>query len=56
MPNLPCEFGLADDVMSTLHDVHISGMAFELVRIPGYFVDGYTYTTGQVLGRRTYRT
>ena len=32
MPNLHCEFvhffGLADDVLSTSHDVHISAKAF----------------------------
>ena len=48
MPNLHCEFvyyfGLADDVMSTSHDIHISGKAFECVPIPGYFVDQITCT------------
>ena len=37
-------FGLADDVMSTSHDIHITGKVFELVLIPRYFVDGYTHT------------
>ena len=52
MPNLHCEFvycfGLADDVMSTSHDVHISDKTFELAPIPEYFVDGYTYTRASV--------
>ena len=44
MPKLQRDFcyncGLANDVMSTSHDVHCSGNAFELVPIPGYIVDG----------------
>ena len=43
-------FSLPDDVISTFlitYQVHISGKVFELVPIPGYFVDGYTRYPGK---------
>ena len=48
LPSLHCEFvyyfGLADDVMSTSHDVHTFGKAFSLAPKSRYFVDGNTFT------------
>ena len=48
---LKCFFSLADDVISKSYDVlvHILGEVFELVPIPGYFVDGYTRYLGKYL-------
>ena len=42
-------FSLADEAMSTSYYVlvHISGKVFELVPIPGYFVDGHTRYPGK---------
>ena len=57
MPNLhyefACYFGLAADVTSTSHDVHILGEIFELVPIPGYFLAMCIPIPGKVLGQRT---
>ena len=40
-------FSLADNVISTTYYVHISDKVFELVPIPGYFVDGHTRYPGK---------
>ena len=40
-------FSLADVVIRTSYYVHISCTVFQLVPIPGYFVDGYTRHPGK---------